>query len=116
MRRLKREGEREARLDVLDGVADEIVPLLDEMEELKTLEARLVEAAEELQIIMAAMFYAKEGQGDITEYRRDAAQYDPLGIDPAKQVAQVVEQRLGEYLGDRPHWEIGYRRRSQEDQ
>jgi 5'-deoxynucleotidase YfbR-like HD superfamily hydrolase len=106
----KREAERMAAVDVLGELAPSVLPLLDEMHELKTLEARLAEAAEELQIIAAAMYYAKENRGDISEYRRDAARYDPLGIIPAKLVAEVVQRRLGEYLGDRPYWELGYRR------
>jgi putative hydrolase of HD superfamily len=91
-----------------------VLPLLEEMHELKTLEARLVEAAEELQIITAAMYYAKESNGDISEYRRDTAKYDDLGIPPARAVADVVARRLGEYLGDKPYWELGYSRHASE--
>jgi hypothetical protein len=101
--------EREAK-DILDGVAESVLPLLHEMHDLETVEARLVEAAEELQIIAAAMYYAKENRGDMSEYRRDVARYDPLGIEPAKLVADVISRRLGDYLGDRPYWELGYRR------
>ena len=106
----KRAAESAASEDILHGVAESVLPLLEEMHELKTLEARLVEAAEELQIITAAMYYAKENRGDITEYRRDAAKYDELGIEPARAVADIVTRRLGEYLGDRPYWELGYSR------
>ncbi|MFC4591619.1 HD domain-containing protein [Sphaerisporangium corydalis] len=113
VREFKRKAEREAAVDILGDLAGEVLPLLDELHELKTLEARLVEAAEELQIIAAAMYYAKENQGDISEYRRDVARYDALGIVPAALVAEVVARRLGEYLGDRPYWELGYRRENQ---
>lgn len=107
----KRDAEQQAAVDVLGSdLAGSIVPLLEEMHELKSVEARLAEAAEELQIIAAAMHYAKENQGDMSEYRRDAARYDPLGIIPADLVAEVVRRKLGEYLGDRPYWELGYRR------
>lgn len=110
VKEFKRQAETRASKDILHGVAENVLPLLEEMHELQTLEARLVEAAEELQIITAAMYYAKENRGDISEYRRDAAKYDALGIKPARAVAEVVERRLGEYLGDRPYWELGYSR------
>jgi putative hydrolases of HD superfamily len=110
VKKFKRAAETEAAQDILGGVAESVLPLLEEMHELKTLEARLVEAAEELQIITAAMYYAKEGNGDISEYRRDIAKYDDLGIESARAVADVVARRLGEYLGDKPYWELGYSR------
>jgi putative hydrolase of HD superfamily len=107
----KRDAERAAAEDVLCNVAEGVLPLLEEMHEQRTLEACLVEAAEELQIIAAAMYYAKENRGDISEYRQDAARYDALGIEPARQVADVITRRLSEYLGDRPYWELGYSRK-----
>jgi len=110
----KHTAETQATEDILADVAESVLPLLEEMHELKTLEARLVEAAEELQIITAAMYYAKERNGDITEYRRDVANYDELGIHPARAVADVVARRLGEYLGDKPYWELGYSRHGAE--
>jgi putative hydrolase of HD superfamily len=109
----KRDAERAASEDILRDAAESVLPLLEEMHELRTLEARLVEAAEELQIIAAAMYYAKENRGDISEYRRDAARYDDLGIEPARLVADVIVRRLGEYLGDHPYWELGYSRKQQ---
>ncbi|TCB96491.1 HD domain-containing protein [Micromonospora zingiberis] len=112
VKKFKREAERQASVDILGGVADSVFPLLEEMHDQQTLEARLVEAAEELQIIAAAMYYAKENNGDISEYRRDAEKYDSLGIVPAAQVAEVVRRKLGEYLGDKPYWELGYSRHS----
>jgi putative hydrolases of HD superfamily len=110
VKEFKRKAESAATADILDGVAKDVLPLLDEMHELNTVEARLAEAAEELQIIAAAMYYAKEHRGDMSEYRRDVEQYDSLGIEPAKLVAEVISKRLGEYLGDSPYWELGYRR------
>lgn len=111
LRGSKNQAEAEIAKDVLDGVADEIRPILEEFHERKSLEARLTEAAEELQIIFAAMMYAKERNGDMSEYRHDAAKYDPYDIDIADQVAAVVRDKLETYLGDDPYyWEIGYRR------
>ncbi|WP_420312452.1 HD domain-containing protein [Streptomyces sp. YS-B37] len=110
VKEFKRAAEEEASRDILHGVAESVLPLLQEMHELKTLEARLVEAAEELQIIAAAMYYAKEGRGDISEYRRDAEKYNPLGVEPAREVADVIKRRLGEYLGGKQYWELGYSR------
>ncbi|GAA2625482.1 oxetanocin [Paractinoplanes durhamensis] len=115
VKQFKRKAEQDASVDILGGVAESVLPLLEEMHELETLEARLVEAAEELQIIAAAMYYAKENRGDMSEYRRDAEKYDPLGIGPAAAVAEVVKRRLGEYLGEKPYWELGYSRHSVAD-
>lgn len=106
----KNNAEKAAAADIMGDIAPKLMPILDEMHDKKTLEARLAEAAEELQIISAALYYAKEGQGDMSEYRRDVAGYDSLGILPAAQIRDVIERRLSEYLGDKPYWEIGYRR------
>lgn len=107
-KKFKHAAETQAAEDVLAGVAENVLPLLEEMHELATIEARLVEAAEELQIIAAAMYYAKEGNGDISEYRQDVAKYDELGIEPARAVADAIARKLNEYLGDKPYWELGY--------
>jgi len=114
VKKFKHDAETLASQDILGGVAESVLPLLEEMHELKTVEARLVEAAEELQIITAAMYYAKEQNGDISEYRRDVAKYDDLGIEPARLVADVVARHLDEYLGEKPYWELGYSRNGPE--
>jgi putative hydrolase of HD superfamily len=107
----KKTGEAEAELDILYGVGDGIVELLEEMHAQQTVEARLAEAAEELQIIFRAMVYAKECRGDMSEYRRDVERYDDLGIAPARQVAEIVGEKLRQYLAGKPYWEIGYSKR-----
>lgn len=109
VKEFKHRAESAAASDILADVAENVLPLLDEMHELRTAEARLAEAAEELQIIAAAMYYAKEHRGDMAEYKQDAARYDCLGIEPARLVADIISEKLGEYLGDRPYWELGYR-------
>jgi putative hydrolase of HD superfamily len=76
----------------------------------ETPEARLAEAAEELQIIFASLMYAKEGVGDMSEYRQDVAAYKDYGVGMAGEIARVIERRLGVYLGTKPYWELGYRR------
>lgn len=96
--------------DVLSGVADGLSNILAEFHARQTPEARLAEAAEELQIIFAALMYAKEGTGDMSEYRNDVARYKDYGVGMAGEIARVIEHRLGEYLGDKTYWEIGYRR------
>ena len=109
MRKAKRPAEREAAKDILDGIAEEIVELNDELHELSSPEARLVEAAEELQIIFRAMIYAKEGRGDMSEYRLDVEKYDSLGIKCADDIAKLIKDKLNDYLSDKKYWEIGYR-------
>jgi 5'-deoxynucleotidase YfbR-like HD superfamily hydrolase len=111
----KRKAEHEAAIDVLDGTSGEILELLTEAEEKKTPEARLFEAAEELQIIFKALVYAKENRGDMSEYRRDVAKYDSEGFDIADRVRNQIREKLEYYLGGREAWEIGYRRKKPTD-
>lgn len=106
----KNAAERAISRDVLAGVTDDLSALLDEFHECKTLEARVAEAAEELQIIFAAMMYAKERNGDMSEYIGDAAKYDALGVPAADAIADVVRIRLAAFAGGHPHWPLGYRR------
>jgi putative hydrolase of HD superfamily len=103
-------AERMITKDVMAGVAEEISELLHEFEERKSIEARIAEAAEELQIIFAALMYAKEGVGDMSEYRQDVKNYKNYGIDLAEKIAEVIGTKLGEYLGDKPYWALGYDR------
>lgn len=107
----KRQAEREAALDILDDVAVELIQLQDELHSLSTPEARLVEAAEELQIIFKSLVYAKEGRGDMSEYRNDAERYNSQGFKCADQIAQLIKEKLNEYLAGKKYWEIGYRHR-----
>lgn len=116
VKQAKKAAEHEIMLDVLDGMVSEIPELLEEMEQKKTIEARLCEAAEELQIIFKALVYAKENRGDASEYRNDVARYDSLGIAPAKDLAQLIGTKLETYLGSKPYWPIGYSRRGEENQ
>jgi putative hydrolase of HD superfamily len=110
IREAKGQAERGIVQDVLRGVSESIEALLEEFHARSTLEARLAEAAEELQIIFASMMYAKESIGDMTEYRNDVAGYKSYDIDIARRVADVIGDKLAGYLGDKPYWEVGYRR------
>jgi len=104
-------AEREAAEDILsDVIGDkkELIALLDEYHNLASTEAKLVEAAEELQIIFKALVYAKEGTGDITEYRNDVSKYDAQGFDLANNVAQLIGQKLEQYLAGKEYWPLGY--------
>jgi len=113
VKQAKKSAEHEIMLDVLGGITAEIPHLLEEMEKKETPEARLCEAAEELQIIFKALVYAKENRGDASEYRNDVARYDCLGIEPAKKIAELIGTKLNEYLGSKPYWSIGYSRRDE---
>ncbi|WP_038966967.1 hypothetical protein [Bradyrhizobium diazoefficiens] len=73
------------------------------MKEKQTIEARLCETAEELQIIVEALVYAEENRGDTTKYRNDVARYDALGIEAAQVVADLITETLNGYLGSKPY-------------
>lgn len=115
VKQAKKAAEHEIMLDVLGGMGAEIPALLEEMERKESVEARLCEAAEELQIIFKALVYAKESRGDASEYRNDVANYDSLGIEPAQKIAELIGEKLNEYLGSKPYWPIGYSRRELKD-
>lgn len=108
VKKFKRAAESEAINDIIGELSPELIEILHEFEECKTPEAKLVEAAEELQIIFKALVYAKENRGDISEYRRDIEKYDCKGFDLAKDVSLIIKEKLLEYLGDKKYWEIGY--------
>ena len=106
----KRTAEEAITRDVLSGVAEDLVPILTEFHARQTLEARLAEAAEELQIIFAALMYAKEGIGDMSEYPQDVQRYDNYGVPIAKEIAELIGIKLEDYLGGKRYWALGYRR------
>lgn len=109
VKKFKKNAEKEVINDVLKEDAHELNIILEEFEECETVEAKLVEAAEELQIIFKALIYAKENRGDISEYRKDVEKYDAKGFEIAQQIADVIKSKLGKYLGDKEFWEIGYK-------
>ena len=111
VKKFKKEGEKNISIDVLGDYAEDINTILDEFEEKKTLEARLTEAAEELQIIFKSLIYAKENNGDMSEYRQDVAAYDSLGIEMAEAISKIIGEKLNDYLGDKTYWEIGYKQK-----
>lgn len=111
VKKFKKESEKNISIDVLGDYAEEINTILDEFEEKRTLEARLTEAAEELQIIFKSLIYAKESNGDMSEYRQDVAAYDSLGIEMADAVSKIIGEKLNDYLGDKTYWEIGYKQK-----
>lgn len=108
VKKFKKEAENTAIDDIVGDIANDLIPVLHEFEECETLEAKLVEAAEELQIIFKALIYAKENRGDISEYRIDVEKYNAQGFEITQQVADVIKAKLGKYLGDKEYWQIGY--------
>jgi putative hydrolases of HD superfamily len=110
VKNFKKSAEKEILFDVMGFFADDIDLVLTEFEEKKTAEAKLVEAAEELQIIFRSLMYAKENNGDMSEYRRDVAKYSSEGFDIAEHVAAIIGEKLEKYLNGKEYWAIGYKR------
>jgi putative hydrolases of HD superfamily len=108
VKKFKKDAEKAIMNDVLGDIEKDLFPILHEFEECKTVEAKLVEAAEELQIIFKALVYAKENRGDISEYKIDVEKYDSQGFEIAQKIADVIKSKLGKYLGDKEYWAIGY--------
>lgn len=105
----KKKAENDIIYDVMGSFAQSIGIVLKEFEEKESMEAKLVEAAEELQIIFRSLLYAKENNGDMSEYRRDVAKYSSEGFDIAQEVADIIKEKLNKYLGNKEYWEIGYK-------
>lgn len=110
MKQAKGAAESQIAKDVIGDVAPELLEVLGEFHERVSLEARLAEACEELQILFAALMYAKERNGDLTEYRADVSKYNSYGIEIADKLASLIGEKLDEYLAGTKYWEIGYRR------
>ena len=108
VKKFKKDAEKSAIHDIIGDVALDIEPILHEFEECLTVEAKLVEAAEELQIIFKALIYAKENKGDISEYRIDVDKYDSQGFEIAQNIADEIKVKLLKYLGNKEYWKIGY--------
>jgi putative hydrolase of HD superfamily len=107
----KDNAEKNITADIFDNVVDDIDDVLKEFHEKDTTEARLAEASEELQIIFSALMYAKENVGDMSEYRLDVKKYKSYGISIADEIGKIIGKKLDEYLGDKPYWELGYKRK-----
>ena len=106
----KKNAEKEILFDVMGSFSEDLNTVLTEFEEKETPEAKLVEAAEELQIVFRSLIYAKENNGDMSEYRRDVANYSSEGFDIAQDIATIIGEKLNMYLNEKHYWEIGYKR------
>jgi len=105
----KKKAEKEILFDVMGSFAEDINLILSEFEEKETPEAKLVEAAEELQIIFRSLIYAKENNGDMSEYRNDVAKYSSEGFNIAQDIATIIGEKLEKYLNGKEYWKIGYK-------
>ncbi|MCL2722178.1 MAG: HD domain-containing protein [Treponema sp.] len=110
IKEFKKKAEKSILFDVMGSFAENVNSILSEFEEKETPEAKLVEAAEELQIIFRSLLYAKENNGDMSEYREDVAKYSSEGFDIAQDIAAVIGEKLDKYLNGKEYWEIGYKR------
>ena len=108
VKKFKKSAELEAFTDIIGSASNEIVDLFSEFDKCETIEAKLAEAAEELQIIFKALMYAKENNGDISEYRIDVDKYNSQGFDLPQKIAEVIKEKLNNYLGDKEYWKYGY--------
>lgn len=100
----------EARIidDILPEPLCEVAQHVAEMKRLETPEARIVDVAHGLQNCFKALVYAKENNGDMTEYLDEIAEIDCRGIRAAELLKARIEEKLRAYLGHRPAWRIGY--------
>ncbi|HIE27110.1 TPA: HD domain-containing protein [Candidatus Poribacteria bacterium] len=90
----KRQAEEGVIADVIGPVAPSLIEILDEFHRCESLEARIVEAAEEFQIILKAFAYARLNQGQLTEYLSDVERYDDQEIPLARKLCDLLQERM----------------------
>jgi 5'-deoxynucleotidase YfbR-like HD superfamily hydrolase len=96
-----------AEIDILDGVDQETLDVLEEYAAGETYTARFAKACHELQILCAALMYARANNGDMTEYVIDSAQYESGGFPQLDEIARHIHLRIADYTKGQSEWHMG---------
>lgn len=93
---------REALAALEDDVFSELLPrrylaLHREAEERKSLEARIVKAADRIQLMVKVLAYSAQGRGDLREFWERAPELGDEGIAPARRVLDEISRRGARY-------------------
>jgi len=78
------EVERAATAELLAGVDPRYVALWEEYAEGQTLEARVVKAADKVQMMVKVLQYERTGQGDLSRFWKHASNLDDCGVAEAR--------------------------------
>lgn len=92
----------DAALEELEGeIIERLVPepqqrAWREAEDGESLEARIVKAADKIQMMTKALIYGRAGRGDLHEFWMNEANFADKGIAVAREVHEVLRARHGE--------------------
>jgi putative hydrolase of HD superfamily len=98
----------DAALEELEGqIALRILPPLQasawrEAEDCSSLEARLVKAADKIQMMTKALVYERQQRGDLHEFWANEKNFPDKGLAVAQEIFALLRARHGD-----PRWEIG---------
>lgn len=98
----------DAALEELEGqIADRILPhpqrdAWREAEDAISLEARIVKAADKIQMMTKALVYERQQRGDLHEFWRNDKNFPDKGLPIAREVFALLRARH-----DDPSWEVG---------
>jgi putative hydrolase of HD superfamily len=87
------EREREAARGILSGLPGYYLEIYEEYEARKTLESRIVKAADKLQMMAKVLAYESEGRGDLNAFWDNPRNFDDAGIREAGELFDEVRAR-----------------------
>ena len=73
----------------------EQLTLFEEVEDRSTLEARVVKAADKLQMMIKALTYEQQGRGRLSDFWVNPGNFADLGIAPAGAIFEAIARRAG---------------------
>ena len=90
----KSAAERAAARDLLQPVDEAYASLWEEFEVAKTLEARIVRAADKIQMMVKVLHYEREGRGDLTDFWRNVEYNEnDWGLELARTLFEDIRRR-----------------------
>lgn len=76
--------------------------LWQEADQCRTLEARLVKAADKLQLMVKALVYGRYGRGEVGEFWENPRNFDDRGLPLAREVFEAICRKAGKPLPSNP--------------
>jgi putative hydrolase of HD superfamily len=97
------DGEKALRMALEElerGLAEELLPpgpreVWEQMEEGASLEARIVKAADKIQMMIKALAYGRAHRGHLEEFWQNPKNFDDRGLPLAREVFEAIAARAG---------------------
>jgi len=102
----KTEGMSAALHALEDGIAQQLLPDPEPWREMsagESLEARVVKAADKIQMMTKALIYGRQGRGDLHEFWMNEKNFRDRGIDVAREAFAILRERHA----DPASWDLG---------